>query len=256
MAECKKMKNKQNGNTTSIPENILVDEKNRIVFCSIPKNACSSWKYFFIQRNNASAILGKSPLNGTGKVPFVHSKDTLLSSNLRPFRNFNIKEREHIQRNYPKFLVSRHPLARLVSAYRDKLEHHGPVNNFMRILLPLLGKSINSKSSITFTEFVDYLLKPSSEKRDYRNNEHWRPYTDLCLPCYLNYSYVIRYENFDDDADHVLHLLYNASLKSLPHKNQQQSGLLDEDYLSNLTKKQLQGLRERYYWDFHLFAYK
>ena len=84
----------------------------------------------------------------------------------------------------PSFLVSRHPFARVASAYRNKLadrnkSHDGEYfyNTYSKQIIKLARGSWKAgDKEPSFNEFVHYLI--NTEVRDY--DEHWQPIYIRC----------------------------------------------------------------------------
>merc|ERR1712241_1638405 len=94
------------------------------------------------------------------------SEDDLLHEELR--RHYPVpKNLNEVEKQALTFHVVRHPLERLLSAYRDKLES-GKNSHYSAIY----GK-------VSWQQFVNLVLSTSVEKLD----EHWRPISLLCSPC-------------------------------------------------------------------------
>jgi len=87
-------------------KNLFYSDKKRIIYCSVPKVACTSWKKIFLY------------FNGNVKNPFksIDSAHKLLTSRL------NKNQQDYNQRltTYYSFLFVRNPFDRLLSAYRNK----------------------------------------------------------------------------------------------------------------------------------------
>ena len=107
--------------------------------------------------------------------------------------------------HYFKFTFVRHPLSRLVSAFRNKL-HENFVDYQRRYGIAIIKeyrKNFDPKTKgddVTFEEFVRYLLGMST----IRMNEHWRPFVELCQPCHVPYNFLGVYENLTQEANAVL----------------------------------------------------
>jgi hypothetical protein len=174
------------------------------------------------------------------------------AAGLLPLKKYRPDQQEHFLETYPKFLVSRHPFERLISAYRDKFETNSV---YTEVFQKRYGKHILSQSkekNFTFTNFVKFITDPSLGAEQ-KMDEHWAPYTSLCLPCYVDYSYVIRYDSFLEDAGFVLRLLFNSTLDAFPYKNS--ASQQHKDYLASLNATQLSDLWNMYAQDFRLFEY-
>lgn len=123
-----------------------------------------------------------------------------------------------LSRKYFKFMFIRSPVERLVSAYRNKIEH--PITNVLSersiwddIRTTILQRYREVTSMIeppfpTFSEFVHFLS--DSDPADM--NEHYKPMTSLCQPCSVHYHYVGNFATLRRDADRILqHLHINSS---------------------------------------------
>lgn len=180
-----------------------------------------------------------------------------------------------------KFLFVRHPLERLVSAYRNKLEDcniYSDGEHFYRtygrsIVQRFrqrkkskspgdarggedLGDSAEFRQEPTFEEFVDYLI--NTEVVDY--DEHWKPMWLQCHVCDLEYDYIIKYESFQEENDYLLHLMKER--KHLPEQfgvKWENKGGTDKattlQYLSKISEHKLWLLYAKYQLDFKFFGY-
>lgn len=61
--------------------------------------------------------------------------------------------------------------------------------------------SLRYGNDVKFYEFVDFVTG-NNEKGT--QNEHWRPITDLCHPCEINYTFISKYETLSEDALEIL----------------------------------------------------
>ena len=55
---------------------------------------------------------------------------------------------------------------------------------------------------VTFTEFTKYVVHEWSLGKSL--NAHWTPQHKICRPCEINYDFIGRFENINNDAKHVL----------------------------------------------------
>ncbi|KAJ8881098.1 hypothetical protein PR048_017571 [Dryococelus australis] len=169
-----------------------------------------------------------------------------------------------------RFIIVRHPFERLLSAYRDKLEHRkGKMyyyERYGRQIVSLYRKrSPNSLTVLmqprepTFVEFVRYIV----ERRHF--DEHWRPYHTECSPCTLQYQYILKTESLDSEEGYLVQALGLQNLSSF-HKasshrihNVNPSGRTGsqqaQQYYSQVPPDLVKKLYEIYANDFEMFNY-
>ncbi|CAK9817069.1 Carbohydrate sulfotransferase 11 [Anthophora plagiata] len=235
--------------------NILVDEQHELLYCYVPKVACTNWKRVLM------VATGKWPGNDPMEIPAyqVHSPGTFSR-----LSNYTLPEIERMLATYDKLIVVRHPLERLLSAYRNKLEakHEKSSRYFQtrfgkkiirRYRHNATEESLRKGDDVTFREFVEFVTDNSSNET---RNEHWRPIYELCQPCLVNYNLVSKYESLVEDATEVLERMGVESV-NFPTKttNSEPTARKLEKYYSTLTYKQLRKLANLYKLDLRLFDY-
>ena len=159
------------------------------------------------------------------------SRSSLLNANLT-----NMQKKNRV-RHYKKFMVVRHPLERLVSAFRDKLEP--PVDYKSQLLFPhklkidilnmykrleyLRWKRAKGtfNLTVTFPDFVDYFIQQSPDDL----NEHFRPSLAICYPCAVQYSFYPNFRNLSTDIPTMVDQLglnpayyHNTNLHTADHE--------------------------------------
>jgi len=222
----------------------IVDNKHKIVYCYIPKVACTTWKKIIAQ------------LVGLKSKSVHEQRFNLLSSQSKA------KARSILQ-NYYKFLFVREPFERLLSAYRDKFtrktnvwkKYAKKVKRSVGLRLGANGSTIADDSGeITFQEFLTYLIDVNSKGG--RLNEHWRHYDSLCHPCSINFDFIGHYETLEDDAPFALHEAGVDQLVSFPpvHFTSTKDDL--QHYYSKVPREDIIRLQKIYRRDFEMFGYK
>merc|ERR1712226_1531684 len=72
---------------------------------------------------------------------------------------------------------------------------------------------IDKNHQVKFINFLKFIIDIHSRNNfSYKTNTHWSPITRICIPCEINYNYVIRTESltkesadfFDMNTDHFL----------------------------------------------------
>lgn len=161
-----------------------------------------------------------------------------------------------------KFMVVRHPFERLLSAYRDKLEHmQGKEWYYKRYGKYITHRYRTKQSNLTtpepsFTEFLQFIAK---EKHF---DEHWIPFFESCQPCSIDYDYIFKFESLNDEynffiAQNNLHYYLNYSMSNRGNTSPQgiTNDLIAEKYFQKVPASLLLKIFEIYELDFLLFSY-
>ncbi|CAG7828321.1 unnamed protein product [Allacma fusca] len=176
------------------------------MWCLVPKAASTSWSKILIEYVNYKH---KKVWNlFTERIPMKNraTKTPLQVVLKSTYKNINASDYEDAAKSesVKKVLLVRHPFARLVSAYEDKLKNRTAKSDSMYFFRSY-GVKINrkyrerkgvkalKKKEPTFQEFVEYLLKTDPVLYD----EHWQPISVLCGMCHVRYDYIIRQEDLE-----------------------------------------------------------
>lgn len=224
---------------------LIVDDKYRLIYCYVPKVGCANWKRVF------NALYGDvSSPDDVRRVD--HTSMVYLST-------YSEAEIQYRLKHYFKFMFVRHPVDRLLSAYRNKFGEH--FKDFEQKYGTKIVKQFrpnppsNPKGDdITFAEFLLYVA--SSKKSEL--NEHWSAYVDLCQPCSVSYDFVGFYEDFEDDIAFILDALMLNKILQFPKKQAYYKPLSDEskmEYIRRVPNSTLDNLVEALSTDFELFGY-
>ena len=216
---------------------IVVDDENKIIYCTVPKVATSTWK----------RILGD--LRGLKQGINIHRWDLW-----RRLYQYTEEERTQRLQTYFKFVFVREPLNRLLSAYKNKFIDD------RRISKPAREKIIktyrpqdfepNGDNNVTFTEFIRYF------SNNIPRNQHWRQYEELCHPCVINYDFIGHLETLKDDAPLLLKMAGIDDRVTFPpiHESTGSSEVLE--YFSQVPPRYITRLGELYRSDFDMFGYE
>ncbi|XP_011500319.1 PREDICTED: carbohydrate sulfotransferase 11 [Ceratosolen solmsi marchali] len=235
--------------------NLLVDEKHKLLYCYVPKVACTNWKRVLMV---ATGIWkGSSPLDIPADL--AHSSGTF-----KRLSNYTMPEIEKKLIAYNKLIVVRHPLERLVSAYRNKFEAKNEKSSmyfqsrFGRKIIKKYRNNATEESllkgdDVTFGEFIDFI---TDNNENFIRNEHWKSISELCHPCLVNYNLVSKYETLMEDATEILERINASSIlfPIRPQNSEPTAKILDK-YYSTLSLNQLRNLSKFYRLDFYLFDY-
>lgn len=174
-------------------QHVIVDDRHKLLYCYVPKVACSNWKRVF-------QVL-------SGKYKKVEDILKLDHNDFKFLSDYSPHEIEHKLQNYFKFLFVRNPVDRLVSAFQNKFRNDV---DFQR----QYGRSIVFKyrenpppnplgDDVTLEEFLQYLSDLLPEEM----NEHWRSYESLCQPCHIKYNFIGKFEYLGLETGYLLESL-------------------------------------------------
>ncbi|XP_070192518.1 carbohydrate sulfotransferase 11-like isoform X2 [Littorina saxatilis] len=271
---CQKQDRRQ---TTSVKFNpkhydhILVDDRHKMLYCYVPKVACTNWKRVML------VLSGKVKVNNVLDITAVevHNRYKDVIPLLSNYPKSEIKYRLD---NYYKFMFVREPFERLLSAWRNKF--HSNVSSslyfrkqFGRSILRRFrdskeigfaagggGKSKTDaeleKVRVRFDEFLQYLVDPV---RTEELNEHWAKYHKLCRPCSVQYDFVGKYETIDEDAEHVLRSvlanhMVNFPKRSATYRHNRTASYFGKFY-DDVPPSLLRRVFKAYKLDFDMFDY-
>ena len=174
-------------------QHIIVDDEHRLLYCYIPKVACSNWKRVF-------QVLYGEYQNVEEILKLDHNKLKLLS-------DYPPNEIEHKLHSYFKFLFVREPVDRLRSAYENKFHHDVDFQRQYGRQIVFKYRKDPPKDSlgddVTLEEFLQYFVDQPMELM----NEHWRSYESLCQPCHIKYNFIGKFEHLMFEAPYLLETL-------------------------------------------------
>ncbi|KAF6715879.1 Carbohydrate sulfotransferase 12 [Oryzias melastigma] len=240
-------------------KNFVVDDKNGIIYCYIPKVACTNWKRTLIALRHDEPY----PDPMSFEHNWVHRFDRF-----QLLRQFPLAERKAKLKHYTKFLFVRDPFVRLISAYRDKMQHYDQYfyQGYVRAILQLYKKQYNLPTNVTlarktgvqpsFYNFIQYIVDPRTE-RNAPFEPHWRQMFRLCHPCLVNYDFVGHQETLQEDAQELLKMLkLEDDIKFPPSYENMTSADSVKDWFQNVPLKDRRKLYKLYEKDFQLFGYR
>jgi hypothetical protein len=226
----------------------IFDKQKKILMCEISKSGCTSLKLYWISIKNKSL----SCLSGNE----MHGASTLGSVGL--FYGFSWNE---TYVNYHKFIVVRHPLDRLLSAYYNMIHYQegepGPLETMPDILLQFDEELHGDIRNLSFNQFVEYIANPKSK---FYNDRHWIPYTKTCLICEVEYDHIFRLETLDAEFDMFKEGIQASKELSLEipnlnlHKRPKNRSVVLEEYKA-LPLGLMYKVLDRYSNDMKVFGY-
>ncbi len=182
-------------------------------------------------------------------------------------------------KDYYKFVMYRHPLERLVSAYRSKvrrrplsgIDDEQPHYNWLKKKIYKHTHPEEYKEwfkgagshdvDISFRDFITYWL----ENDHYRtqHDEHLMPIFDLCAPCNVRYDYYGHFETFEQDARVLVEQIGTDMTylrKEYYNQESNRTSFIALNLYMELSDKQKTAVLERLSQDidfyYHLFPYK
>ena len=238
---------------------ILVDDKNKMLYCQIPEVGQTDWLRILIflsgKVNNVKSHLEISAQD-------VHSK---YAKHLKRLSDYTPKERKKRIESYFKFLFVREPLERLVATYQHKF-----AAKYSKYFHQMFGKkivklyrkkpskeSLQKGNDVTFSEFIQFLVD-SDHLTEAPLNEHWQQYYRLCHPCLMQYDFVGKYETLNQDISYVLKK--TSVVKKLNGRLSSSNSTYSEKSLHSFYKtvspSNLKRLWKIFYPDYSLFSYQ
>ncbi|XP_029594458.1 carbohydrate sulfotransferase 12 [Salmo trutta] len=253
---------------------LIVDDRHEIIYCYVPKVACTNWKRVMVVLSEGLLAPDGQPYRDPQALPpdLIHNSSLHLTFS-KFWRRYGRLSR-HLMRvklqSYTKFLFVRDPFVRLISAFRNKFQQ--PNEDFYRqfgsVMLRRYGNE-NGTSRVpesaaeafkagiqpSFSEFVRYLLDPQTEQEQ-PFNEHWRQVYRLCHPCQIQYDFIGTLENLEDDSDQLLRILGLEDQIKFPSSNRNRTATSwERDWFAEVPAELRRKLYSLYEPDFELFGY-
>ena len=238
---------------------MFVDERYKFIYCEVPKVACTNWKRIML------ILTGKMNTTNPMELSAAEVHGDLMFKYLRRLDTYKPKEIRTVLNTYFKVMFVRHPLERLLSAFRNKFtvsyNQYFPLKYGRKIIRKYRKdasqKALNKGHDVRFEEFVKYLIDLKQSNEPY--NAHWREYYKLCHPCMVQYDIIGKYDTLEQDVDYILKILGVDDLIKFPpkpsHKGPSTHELLKQSY-KNVTSFEIHKLWEMYAVDFAMFGYK
>lgn len=234
----------------------MYSDEASVIYCYIPKVACTNWKRIFqVFYGNV-----KHPLEIKGKEK-VHVLD------YKSFAELPLDEITWRQSSYYSFLFVRHPFERVLSAFRNKLQD--PYNTQYQLrygarILRMFRTNLTeaeykSGKNVTFSEFVEYIIR-THEKHGYPGlNEHWTSMNELCHPCIMKYDHIGEMDSLVHDSQTILEEIGWSDRVEFPvkakDKYKKKLTALVQQYYLQVPKASVENLYKIFEDDFKAFGY-
>ena len=192
---------------------VVVDSKHNLLYCEVSKAGCTSVKGIWIEANHRSP--GSKTMNASGlqvRGESAHKRHNLQMAgiHLHKINNWTNQFKQDI-----KFITVRHPYDRLVSGYYN-LRFFKPGRGDA---LPYVTQHFKQRfhSSIhgdlkllTFEQFLTVVTDTTI--RIYQDR-HWKPYTESCYVCHIEYDYILKTETLYSDMEQITKHLGHPDMK-------------------------------------------
>lgn len=232
-----------------IPRNMYYLKKEPVMYCYIPKNACSALKP--IIRKREGFVDWSDPR-------MVHGKRNGLQRLLWLQRGEAMSRLEDT--SLYRFVVVRNPFARLVSAYQNKVAAPWPDQRYdfwnihLRRECPSLIESRTIPETGPLLSLEDFLHCLNAPDTILPSNEHWRPQTELCGLDNIKYNRYIFLENFSEGVKELLNdLKWDEDLSQF---NIERKPVYENDLDSFFTDEAVALALKYYKNDFELLGYE
>lgn len=184
-------------------QNIVVDQARRLLFCPIPKVACSNWK-ITLRRGSGIADYANNDI--------VHDRQ---KNGLKYLSDFG-RARRALYLHYPRYMRAvfvRNPWTRALSAYRSKIENAAqkiefgtgnPKTRFIEEAVTGAKAYCRDRNlcedpnddNVSFLEFLRYLASLDPHEM----NEHWQPQYLVAGLDKVKYQFIGCFENLEGDS--------------------------------------------------------
>ena len=179
---------------------------------------------------------------------------------INPLREYNTSDIIHRLQKYFKFLVVRHPLDRLVSAYIDKLVHDNHVYQtsmgtdiLKRYRISVDNKTLEQGKGVRFSEYIRYIIEYMPQ------DGHFTDMQSQCFPCEINYNYIAKLETQNSDALHIINEKLSGygsdALYNVHHTGGGAHLGKELSEFENITAQELEDLSYIFYEDLDIFGY-
>lgn len=238
---------------------LLVDRKNKLLFCQIPGVAQNDWRRIFIYLTGQANVTSHLKISAYD----AHSK---YSKVLPKLSDFKPDERRQIVKESYKMLFVRDPFERLLTTYQNKFQARYSKyfhETFGRRIVQRYRKNatrqaLKDGSDVRFGEFVRFVLDSEQEALgDGLLNEHWERYYRQCQPCALQYDFVGKFETLVQDTQEALKRARVLDRLKAPYVADtfRNSAAVLKASFKEVGAADLKRLWKMYYPDYNLFSY-
>ena len=136
----------------------------------------------------------------------VHNAKSLRRGGLVYLSNYSIEEIRSKLKGYYKFVIYRHPLERLASAWYHKfVQRRSYSTHYFQNVYSTFGERMGNLTLVPFKNFLEALVSTDPDLRlHFSRDKHWQDQFKLCHPCHIKYDYIAKVETMDTDAKVLL----------------------------------------------------
>ncbi|XP_071481821.1 carbohydrate sulfotransferase 11-like [Diadema antillarum] len=236
---------------------VFVLDKQKLLFCYVPKVGCSNWKRILMVLSGRKV----SMKDITSREAHSRNKLTRLGT---------LSKTQQLERisTYRKVMFVREPLTRVLSAYKNKYQdldvYRLAPESLQKVAKHVMEKhrsnathsELKTGENITWTEFTNYLVDPIERPKF---DEHWKEMYKLCSPCRIKYDFIGRLENIQEEANYVLsHFNFTRKLSYPSSANSHPTNSASTNvtkYFDRFSREKLRALWNIYRFDYELFGY-
>ena len=248
-------------NQPGVTHQMLVDHNNQVMYCYIPKAACSSWKNLLCQLikegvSKTTQQLLEERTTSDWHIKGIH--ENIEKCGVKYLYKQDRATQMKVLNNYTKIMTVRHPIDRIISLYYDKIHVPPDDPSATCTTCNLWGKQImnhqrknatayerSTGRGVTLTEFIEYTADTKHQ------NEHWNEQYKLCRPCNIKYDYILKTETMAEDAMEVITRAFNSSLPFIRQNTTNKTSVQVSSPASLKTK-----LLKRYKHDLDMFGFE
>ena len=232
-------------------DNFVIVSERSFLLCAVPKCGSSSW--------HVLARDMREPLSAGHEFGWQdRQKNTEISQELDPSDGVRLLK----EKNGFRAITVRHPFAKMISGWNDKLDSGETYGDFVLEAYPHMQKYASNrdlKHVIAFEDLADYIADYGTDvdNLDY----HFMPVHNLCQPCLYPYNYILKLETLALDEAYLKNIL-NVSQMPWHQKgstyfsaNHSHPAEVIRSYFRKVKTSTIQKLMKIYYYDFALFGY-
>ncbi|MBR8828004.1 MAG: sulfotransferase family 2 domain-containing protein [Gomphosphaeria aponina SAG 52.96 = DSM 107014] len=218
---------------------IHISPLNKYIYFEVPKAACSTIKAT-LQELEAKTLGLEIP---SKEMSVIHNKKL---SPLKSPSDIGLDEFLAMlnAEEIIKFCFVRNPYTRVMSAFLSKLSWKN--SSYKQQINQILGLT---EETITFAQFIEAISKTSPKEM----NPHWRNQTHQLFGELVNYNFIGRLENLNQDLEQILKKIYKQEEGRINNSGRLTGSekKLEEYYDEEIEKK----VRKIYEEDFKRFNY-